>query len=356
MNVLICGGGTGGHVFPAIAIAEALMQRDPQTQVVFVGKADGIEATLVAQRGWPFHAIAAAPLKRINWLRRVMGLGVLIKACVQSWKILRKVQPDYVIGTGGYVSGPMLLVAALRGFPTIIHEQNSVPGLANRWLGRWVRKICTTFTMTRKYFQTRKVIETGLPVRASLVQAAQQATRRVEETSTLLVMGGSGGARRLNELMVAIAPQLAAAFPRCRVIHQVGKQADVARITKAYRSARLSAEVVPFIEHMETSYPTVDIPISRAGVGRVFELAMFGVPAIFIPFPFAADNHQEMNARELVACGGAMLLREQDATPERLAELCVRLLRDRVQLQQMSTHMRHVARYDAAARVAALCA
>ncbi len=355
MKVLICGGGTGGHVFPAMAIAEALVQHDATTKVSFVGKADGLEATLVAQHGWPFFALPAAPLKRISLMRRVMGLGTIVAAAAQAWKILRQVRPDCVVGTGGYVAGPMLLVAALSGYPTVIHEQNSVPGIANRWLGRWVNTICTTFAEARRYFPNQKVVETGLPVRAALVAAAQQVAHRFDGVPTVLVMGGSGGARRINELMAGVAPQLKRALPACRVIHQTGRQANVEAIAQSYREAGIEAQVMPFIDHLEQIYPSVHLAISRSGAGSVVELAMFGVPTIFIPFPFATDNHQEMNARELVACGGALLLREQDATVDRLAELCIRLLTDRPQLQQMGDHMRQATRRDAASLVAALC-
>lgn len=355
MNVLIAGGGTGGHVFPAIAIAEAFVLRDPQTRVMFAGRSDSIEARLVAQRGWPFHAISAAPLKGVSWVRRVRGVWIVALSCLQAWQLLRRLRPDCVVGTGGYVSGPMLLMAALRGIPTVIEEQNSVPGVTNRWLGRIAKKICTTFAESRRYFPARKIVETGLPVRQALVAAVRDATRRTGDVPVLLVMGGSGGARRLNELMIDVAPHLAVGVPQCRVIHQVGRQGDASAIAQSYRTAGVAADVLPFIERMEEIYPTVDLAISRAGAGSVVELSLFGVPTIFIPFPHATDNHQEMNARELVACGGAVLLREQDASPERLAEVCVRLLRDRPQLAAMSAHMRQISRPDAAARVVDVC-
>lgn len=355
MNVVITGGGTGGHAFPAIAIAEAFLRRDARHRIIFVGKEDGIEARLVNDRGWPFYAIPAAPLKGIGWGRRLRGVTSLLRAVVVAWRILRRVRPACVVGTGGYVSGPLLLVAALRGIPTVIHEQNSVPGITNRWLGRLVKKVCTTFAESRRYFPAPKIVETGLPVRQALVAVIRGAERRPTAVPLLLVMGGSGGAVRINELMIDVAPKLAAGVPQCRVIHQVGRHGDPAAIARAYRDAGLQAEVVPFLDRMETIYPTVDLAISRAGAGSVVELALFGVPAIFIPFPHATDNHQEMNAREMVACGGAVLVREQDASPERVAEVCVRLLTNRAQLATMSEHMRRTAQPDAAERVVDVC-
>lgn len=354
LRVLLTGGGTGGHIFPAMAIAEALLQQAGVSEIAFVGRAEGFEARVVGTRGWPFFAIPAAPLKRIGWRRQLQGMGTLLRAAMASWRLLRRWRPTIVVGTGGYVSGPLLIMARLLRIPTVIHEQNSIPGLTNRWLGRSVRRVCITFAESMRYFPRRKVVDTGLPIRAALVHAAAE-RNTLPDPPTLLVIGGSQGAQRMNALMLEMLPHLRATLPRCRVIHQTGATADRQAVAEAYRRAHFDATVVPFIDEMEKVYPHASLAISRAGAGSLAELALFGVPAILVPYPYAADNHQEQNAREVVACGGALLLREQDATPERLGELCNGLLREPHRLQQMREAMRRQARPDAATRVATIC-
>ncbi len=355
MRMLIVGGGTGGHIFPAIAIAQRLRARLPDAEIHFAGMATGMEARVVASEGYPFHAMPAARLKGMGWLRRVQSCWTVLQAIAAARRILRALQPDCVIGTGGYVSGPLVLTAALSNIPTVIHEQNSVPGLTNRLLARVVKKICTTFAESARYFPARKVVDTGMPIRANVVEALRGNPAPAAEPQVLLIMGGSQGARRINELVVDMLPQLQSVAGHVRVIHQVGRSADCVKISAAYQQANISAEVLPFIEQMESIYPQVHLAISRSGAGSLAELALAGIPAILVPFPAAADNHQEINAREVVANGGALLMREQDASAERLATQVTRLLRDVPRLQSMRAAMHDLARPDAADNVVNVC-
>lgn len=350
--VVLTGGGTGGHIFPAVAIGRAMARAYPACRIHYVGRADGMEAAIVAREPWTFHALPARPFKRLGWWRKLQAIGVAVPACVAAWRLCRQLRPTCVIGTGGYVTGPLLFIASLLRIPTVIHEQNSVPGLTNRWLGRCVDRVCITFAESERYFPRRKVLMTGMPIRDTV---AGVQSMHAGSAPTLLVMGGSQGAHRVNELVVAMLPRLQAAVPAVQVIHQTGRQADLDAIRRAYQAAGIAAEVVPFIEQMESVYPCVHLAISRAGSGSLAELAAVGIPAILIPFPFAADNHQEMNARELVAQGGAVLIREQDATPQRLADECVQLLQRADRLRQMRHAMQQVARPAAAQAVVAAC-
>jgi UDP-N-acetylglucosamine--N-acetylmuramyl-(pentapeptide) pyrophosphoryl-undecaprenol N-acetylglucosamine transferase len=352
MKIFFVAGGTGGHVYPAIAIAEAVMVQDPTTAIAFVGRAEGMEAQLVHARGWPFHAISAAPMKALSMWRRFVGIVCACGACVAALRLLRRERPSCVIGTGGYVAGPVLLMAALLRIPTIIHEQNSIPGLTNRLLGRVVRHVCTTFAHSARFFPRRKVRETGLPLRHALLCAARESTSAPRDPITLLVMGGSQGAKPLNEAMMAAAPLIGAAAPGQHVVHMAGRHADLTALRQAYDAAGLTSDISDFRTDLEQVYPGVTLAVSRAGACSLTELALFGIPTIFVPFPAAADDHQTLNAQEVVACGGGVSLQQCMMTPENLAEHVVRLLESPERLDAMREAMRGVARPGAAALIA----
>ncbi len=355
-RVLIVGGGTGGHIYPALAIAESCLADPSSFTVECAGMDGGMEDRVIKNAGLTFHPLPATPLKGKRWWGKLNAMSVLTKALGKSWKLLGRVKPDLVVGTGGYVSGPLLLAAWLRRVPIVIHEQNSVPGLTNRIVGKMAHRVCTAFAEASRYFPEGRVVCTGIPVRRSLVQAFRnRSDLDNDKPLQLLVMGGSQGARYLNTVMQELAPLLASDHPDLQLVHQVGAGADCRQIEQVYKKAGLSAQVTAFIDDVGTVYRNSKLVVCRAGAGTLAELALAGLPAILIPYPFAADNHQEMNAREMVACGAALLLREQDASSDRLAGQLKSLLDNPQRLQRMKAAMMQLAHPDAADRVVEVC-
>lgn len=353
LRILLVSGGTGGHVYPAVAIAQAMQARMPNSLIEFVGRENSFESKAIANFNFPFHALKAAPIKGMGPLKILRSIFTILSACISARKIIKDFAPHCVIGTGGYVTGPLMLVAKIMKVPTVIHEQNSVPGLTNRILSRLVDKVCTSFAEATRYFSLRKVVETGMPIRASIVERAT--APEFAPPLTLLVMGGSQGARSINQMMMESLANLSAIELPLKVIHQAGAASDLEEIRLAYAKNNIEAEVHVFIDDMPAVYSKVHLAISRAGSGSLAELANFGIPSILIPFPYATDNHQEMNARELVAHGAAVLLRERDSSPRRLGEQLVQILNDAPRLRQMSHAMRELARPLAADEVVNVC-
>lgn len=355
MRILIVGGKTGGHVFPAIAIAQAFVQRVPAVELAFAGMTDSLEARSVAAHGWMFFPIQAAPLKGQGWWRRVGSFLTVLKACVAARGLLRRWCPECVVGTGGFVSGPVLLMAAVARIPTVVHEQNSVPGVTNRWLGRVVRRVCITYPASARYFPRTKVRLTGLPLRRHLVDALRVVTPPAAPPWTILVIGGSQGAQRLNQAVLEMLPILAQRQWPGRFIHLVGKFTELRGVESAYAHAGIPATILPFAERMDEIYPQVHLAISRAGASSLAELALAGIPSVLVPFPFAADQHQERNAEALVQHGAALMMQESELTGSRLANCCLELLQDPTRLAAMQAAMRAAARPEAAAAVMEEC-
>ncbi len=346
LRVLIAGGGTGGHLFPGIALAEAFAEIG--AQVHFAGSARGIEVQAVPRAGYPLHLIPVRGLKGSGIWGRLRGLALLPLAFFASWRLVRRIRPHLVVGVGGYASGPVVFTAALLGLPTAVMEQNTIPGITNRKLARRARRVYVSFPESAAYFPAGKVREFGNPVRAFIVQNLSGAGSGSSEAMPdgklrIFVFGGSQGAHAINELFSAAAPRLAEWGARVR--HQTGR-ADCERVRRAYEEAGLQAQVEEFIHDMAQAYAWADVVVCRAGATTCAELAIAGKPAVFIPFPHAADNHQEHNARSLVERGGALLLRESEATPERLLELLRGLSPER--LTAMRQAMREAARPDSA--------
>lgn len=357
MKLLIAGGGTGGHLFPGVAIAEELRARQPAAGVTFVGTARGIEARVLPELGWELKLIEVSGLKTVGVWGAVKGLLRLPRALWQARRIVKQVRPDAVIGVGGYASGPVVLMARLRGVPTAICEQNSIPGFTNKLLGKLVRRVFLSFGESRRFFKAKKVELSGNPVRRDLAArllAAADAPRATDAPVSVLVSGGSLGAVAVNDL----ASQALIALARARrvsIVHQTGT-ADEAKIAARYREAGVEAEVRAFIKDMASEYQKADLIVCRAGATTVAELAIAGKPAIFIPYPFAADNHQEINAREMAEAGAALMFRQRELTADKLAAAIEPLLADDERRQAMGTKMRALARPGAAAAVVDWCA
>ena len=356
MRVLIAGGGTGGHLFPGVAIAEEVKARDAAAAVQFVGTERGIEARVLPELGWDLAKIQVSGLKTVGALGAIKGLFKLPRALWQARRIVKQFKPDAVIGVGGYASGPVVLMARLGGVPTAICEQNSIPGLTNKILGRVVRRVFLSFEESRRFFKAKKVAMTGNPVRRELAArllAAGAAERPADAPLTVLVSGGSLGAVAVNDLASQALIELAKGRP-LTIVHQTGT-ADEAKIAARYREAGVAADVRAFIKDMAREYERAELIVCRAGATTVAELAIAAKPAIFIPYPFAADNHQEINAREMAAAGAALSYKQADLTAAALRDAIAPLLDDPHRRAAMGAAMRTLAKPGAAAAVADWC-
>lgn len=347
MRVVLAGGGTGGHVIPALAIAQELRERH-SADIKFIGTARGIENKLVPAAGFELALIEVGALKNVGLATRLATLWQLPAAVLRSRRILRDFRPDVVIGVGGYASGPAVLAAQMAGLPTLLFEPNFVPGFANRVVARWASAAAVQFEETRRHFRNAQV--TGVPVRKEFFSMPPRAA---DAPHTLLVFGGSQGAGALNRVMMQSAAALQQAG--VSVIHQTGER-DYNQVQAAYQHSGLSAEVSPFIERMPQAFARADLLLCRSGASTVAEVAAAGKPAIFVPFPRAADDHQRRNAEALANAGAAVLLPEAELTAERLVKTVGDLLADRKRLAEMSSAGRKLAHPDAAQVIAGMVA
>jgi UDP-N-acetylglucosamine--N-acetylmuramyl-(pentapeptide) pyrophosphoryl-undecaprenol N-acetylglucosamine transferase len=343
LRVVIGGGGTGGHLFPGIAIARELLARRPEATVSFAGTARGIEARVVPREGFELDLLRSAGLKGRSIAGAVRGLALLPLAFMDTWGILSRRQPDLVIGVGGYSSGPVVMVAALRGIPTLLAEQNAVPGLTNRLLSRVVGAAAVTFDSTVSFFGRRGFVA-GNPVRPEFFTADE--ARPHGGPPRILIFGGSQGAHAINVAMVEAAPRLAA-DGGVDITHQTGER-DVELVRTAYRDAGLAARVEPFLFAMDREMKQADVIVSRAGSTSIAELTAVGRAAILIPLPTAADDHQTRNAEVLVRAGAAELLAQTDLTGAVLADRLLALARDPVRRAAIAAAALRLARPDAA--------
>ncbi len=362
-RILIAASGTGGHLFPGLAIAEAFRRSDPAAEVTFVGTTRGLEATVVPRAGFELERIEIAGLKRVGWRQALLTLLWRVpKSLLQSWRLLRRRRPDVVIGIGGYTSGPVVLMAALMGIPTLVLEPNAHPGFTNRVLAPLVRAAAVAFPEAAAAFGAKARV-TGNPVRPEFFTTPDHARERRARARErhLLIFGGSQGSRALNERMIEALPKLWAALREhgstleVTATHQTGER-DAAWVRAAYERAGLHERVtvVPFIERMAEEMARADLVICRAGATTLAELAAAGKPAILIPLPTAADDHQRKNAQAVERAGAARCVPQDEATPDRLAELIRALLEDSAQLEAMAERSRRRARPEAAQAIVAL--
>lgn len=351
---VFAGGGTGGHLYPAIALAEELRRQAPDAQVVFVGTPRGLEATVLPRLGWPLHMIAVRGMRRrlapSNLLVPVRAAASL----AQSVALLRRLKPAAVIGTGGYVSGPVMVAAWLLGLPRLIQEQNVRPGATTLLLARIVHEVHVSYQESIPFFRNPdKVRLSGNPVRSRPPELTQEQARAElgldPRRKTVLVFGGSQGARRINEAFLGALPALVAK-PDVQLIWGTGN-ADFARVKEA--AARFGERVLvrAYIDNMYTAYRASNLAVCRAGAITLAELQLFGLPALLVPYPFAAAQHQEWNARTLAQHGAARVVLDSDFTAERCVVELTPLLDDEVGLKRMGIQMAELARPDAAARI-----
>ena len=349
MRVLIAGGGTGGHVIPALAIARELKTRYG-AELLFVGTARGIENRLVPAAGFGLARIKVGALKNVSVITRLRTMFDLPKAVVDARKIIGVFQPDVVVGVGGYASGPGMAAAILMRIPTLAFEPNYVPGFANKIVGKRVSAAAVHFEQTQKFFRNAQVV--GVPVRPEFFQVAAAVGNR---TRTLLVFGGSQGAQAINQAMTAAAPEVLRQIPGLQIIHQTGER-EYNDVKAAYARAGIMAEVSAFIDDMPAAFARADLLLCRSGASTVAEITAAGKPAIFVPFPRAADDHQRRNAEAIVQGGAAVLVPQAELTPERLAQEVTRLFADPGRLKEMSERARALSHHDAAGRVARMVA
>lgn len=352
MRAILAGGGTGGHVIPALAIANEL-KKSYGAEALFIGTARGIENRLVPAGGYPLRLVRVGALKNVSLMTRAKTAFDLPRAVWDAGRMLNEFAPDVVIGVGGYASGPAMLAAVVKHIPTLAFEPNVVPGFANRAVARFVSGAAVHFEETAKYFRHAEV--TGVPVR----QAFFEIPPKRGGTPTLLVFGGSQGAHAINEAMIRCLPELQRQAPGIRIIHQTGER-DYGEALAAYQSLSSSsslgnsAEVYKFIEDMPSAFARADLVVCRSGASTVAEITAAGKPAIFVPFPRAADDHQRVNAEALAREGAAVVVEESKLEGVWLAETIAALLGDAVQLARMSEAARGLAHPNAARDIAAL--
>jgi UDP-N-acetylglucosamine--N-acetylmuramyl-(pentapeptide) pyrophosphoryl-undecaprenol N-acetylglucosamine transferase len=347
-RVLIAGGGTGGHIIPALTIARELVARY-QAEVLFVGTERGLESRLVPAAGFPLRLIHVGPLKNVSLATRVRTLLDLPRGVIACRGLIRDFAPTVVFGVGGYASGPGMAAALLLGVPTMAFEPNAMPGLANRLVGKRVNAAAVNFLSAARWFRNAEV--TGIPVRPEFFALHETPARG----PTLLIFGGSQGARLFNRVCPQIAPALLDAVPGLTIVHQCGpKHADSTQA--AYEQSGASPErwrVQPFIDDMPAQFASATLVMARSGASTVAELAAAGKPSLLVPFAAAADDHQARNAEEMVKAGAAVMLREPDLSePERLLKVLIELLKSSEQLATMSAAARTQAHPDAAVRIA----
>jgi len=355
IRMLLAAGGTGGHLFPGVAVAE-VARREFGAEVLFVGTQHGMEKEIIPPLGFALRFIPAEQLRGRNWRGRLHALWAACRAVGVAWRIVREFSPDVIFSIGGYASGPTVLVGWLRRIPCVLLEPNAIPGMTNKWLGRLATKICLGFPQTIAHFPAHKAVWTGNPVRWK-TGAGQQPTTRASASRdrlTVLIFGGSAGARRLNHMLPQALALVGKEADALRIVHQTGK-ADHAEVSAAYASLGLEAEVVPFIETMREYYMAADLVICRAGAITVAELTALGRPAILIPYPYAVDDHQRANAEILVQAGAARMVLDTDLTPERMAEEMSSLLTNRDTLSAMSQAALTLGRPEATAAVIREC-
>ncbi len=359
-RLLLAAGGTGGHLFPGVAVAEGA-QRTADAAVLFVGTSGGMEKDVIPQLGFSLRFIPAEQLRGRTWWGKIRALGVAGYGVGSAWRIIREFAPDVIFSIGGYASAPTVLAGWLQRIPCVLLEPNAIPGLTNRFLSRFAARVCLGFETASRFFPPHKVVHTGNPVRHALQPTLQPAP--TDKPLTILVFGGSAGAHRLNH----IVPQALALLHKrrsgrkssspaqtIRIIHQTG-QAEYAAVTASYAAVGIMARVVPFIDAMQEVYAEADLVICRAGAMTTAELTLLGKPAILIPYPYAADDHQRANAEALVQAGAAVMLLEHTLSPELLERTIARLVQQSGTLGAMARAAAALGRPDATAAVVQTC-
>jgi UDP-N-acetylglucosamine--N-acetylmuramyl-(pentapeptide) pyrophosphoryl-undecaprenol N-acetylglucosamine transferase len=346
MRLLIAGGGTGGHLYPGIAVARELLARVPDAEVTFVGTSHGIESRVLPREGLTLDVIRSAGLKGKSAGALIRGAALLPLSALDAWRVISRRAPDVVLGLGGYSSAPVVMLAAVRGIPTMVMEQNAMPGFSNRRLAPHVRAAAVTYEEAAAFFGAKAFVS-GNPVRSEFFEEAHDEQVSPPGAARVLVFGGSQGAHAINVAMVEAAPRLAAAAGRLAITHQTGER-DLEMVRDRYERAGLQVRVEPFLYDMDREMRRADVVVSRAGATTLAELAAAARAAILVPLPTATDDHQRKNAQAFVRHGAAVMVEQKDLTGERLAQELLALAEDRVRRHGMGVAARKLARPDAA--------
>jgi len=343
LRILVAGGGTGGHLYPGIAVVRELLARDPRTRATFVGTRQGIEARVVPREGFELDVIRSGGLKGKSMAARARGLRLLPLGAADAWRVLSRRRPHIVMGVGGYSSGPVVLLAALRGIPTLLLEQNAVPGLTNRLLAPFVGAAAVTYETTLPFFRGKGFVS-GNPVRSEFFGDSGMPSGPAGVPLRVLIFGGSQGAHAINVAAVEAAPQLARTAGDLAVTHQTGER-DLEMVREGYRRE-------PFLFEMAREMKQADLLVCRAGATTLAEITAAGRPSILVPLPTATDDHQRKNAEVLARAGAAAVIDQRDLTGAALADRIVALGADASQREQMAEAARALARPDAARLIA----
>lgn len=366
IRLLLAAGGTGGHLFPGIAVAQ-VAQREAAAEVLFVGTAHGMEQEVIPRLSFALQLIPAEQLRGRSVWGRLRALWAALRSIASAWRILSEFAPDLIFSIGGYASGPTVVVGWIRRIPCVLLEPNAIPGLTNRLLGRLATRVCVGFPRTVASFPDGKAVYTGNPVRwkaadLSALRGAEGKTDKIV-SFTVLIVGGSAGARRLNQTLPyafarlvhpADLAQDVDSVGGLQVIHQTGKAAHT-EVIRMYEQLGVKAEVVAFIESMDAAYAAADLVICRAGATTVAELTVLGKPAIFVPYPYAVDDHQRANAEVLVQAGAALMVLDTELNAEQMSQTIQSLMQDRSRLRSMAQAAAALGKADATATVLKEC-
>jgi len=353
MRLLIAGGGTGGHLFPGMAVAEEFLARDPANQVLFVGTAHGIEARAVPAAGYRIELITAAGIRGKGLFSKFKGAAMMLYGYALSRKILKSFKPDMVLGVGGYASLPMVLAARGMQIPRYIHEQNAIPGMTNKLLARVADRVFITLEESAKFFPEDKILLTGNPLRRQILDLVATAQHKPSPAAQkisfrIFVFGGSQGAHAINMVMIGALPHLADLADRLEICHQTGEK-DSQEVQAAYAKSAIHSSVHAFISDMAAEYQAADLIICRAGATTIAEVTACGKPCLFIPFPHAVDDHQRRNAEALLKKQACFMLLERELSGEGMATMIRELMDDPEMLRRTGAAAFGLSRLDSAA-------
>ncbi len=351
-RVVITGGGTGGHLFPGIALAEEFTRRKEEWKVIFIGTGRELEKRILGNWGFELITVPSAPLKGRKWWAKVAGSVTLLRGIFWSIGTLHRISPRLVIGLGGYSSGPVLLAAYLLGIKRVIHEQNVHPGLANRVASRFSQRVFLSWAEGARFFPAEKVMVLGNPLRREVLEG--RGKKRVGKGFTLLVLGGSQGATNINSAMTEALKHLDKIKGDLKIIHQTGEE-DQSWVKKEYEQRGFKASIQPFIDKMASCYQQAHLVVCRAGATTLAELCTWGRASILIPYPHAADDHQRKNAQVLVKNGAGRMIQEQELTGKRLAQEILSLYHNRGELEGMERRAAALGRPEAAVLIVDEC-
>lgn len=354
--IVISGGGTGGHIYPAVGLAEALVKLEPGIKICFIGGADRLESTIIPQHGFSFLPISVAGFPRKLTWKWLPVLGRASRGFAQSLQLLSNLKPSVVVGTGGYVSGPVLFAASRLGIPTAIQEQNASAGLTNRLLARWAEMAYLAFHSAANEFPAKMVKITGNPIRPQITSCARSLATYEKlgldpNRKTIFVTGGSQGAHAINQTVISMLPELAPVHPRLQLIHQTGKS-DYQQVRERYVGLPLQHLVQPYFDPIGEIYSITDLMVCRAGGMTISEITACGIPAIFIPLPSTPGNNQEANARVVSDSGAGVVLNQKNLTGRLLAEQITGITENPIKHQQMSEASRQFGNPHASEEIA----